>query len=326
MRVYDADVLGSALHELGEGPVWDDDTASVSWVDIVAGRAFRGRIESDDVVVAAAYQFPASVGAAAPTSDGGLLVAAHDRMVAVAPDGTRTESPPLLAATSGLRLNDGGIDPAGRYVVGTLSLEGVAGRAALLRIEDSGAATVLRAGLTLSNGIGWSPDGATVYLVDSVPGSLWSAPYDVGAGLVGNWWRVPARLVAVPDGMCVDDEGRLWVAQWGGSELTCFAPTGETLARVRLPAPHPTSAAFVGPRRDRLLITTARNELDEGQRSAAPLAGRLFVADVGARGLPTRRWSGRASAPGWDAAAPDRPDAASFRSDPSSTPRPQETP
>jgi sugar lactone lactonase YvrE len=311
VRVYDAEVLAGPVHELGEGPVWDDATGTLSWVDIVAGRAFRGRLEDDQVVIAAAYDFADTVGAAAPTADGGLLVAAHDRMVVVAGDGTRTEGPPVVPAGTDMRLNDGGVDPAGRYLVGTLSMAGAEGRAVLVRIDDAGTATTLRDGLSLSNGIGWSPDGGTVYLVDSVPGVLWSAPYDVAAGASGRWDALPVDFVGTPDGLVVDAEGRIWVAQWGGHEVTCLAPTGETLARVAVPAAHVTCAAFVGPGRDRLLITTARNELDEAARLASPHAGRLFLADVGASGLPTRRWAGRAAAPGWDAAAGSTPDAAS---------------
>ena len=309
MKAFAVGPAGDVVNELGEGPQRVDDSR-VSWIDIPAGLVWHAGWSAEGPVDPVATSFTANigvptVGAALPTSDGGLLAFAHDRLATINPAGVVQCGPPLPQVAPGMRFNDAGIDPAGRAFVGTLSLTGETGRAALLRVGRDGGLHVVRVGLSLANGMGWSPSGDTMYLVDSVPGLLWSAPYDVDAGEPGEW-RVMVdgfeeRHGGVPDGMCVDADGRLWVAIWGGSRVVCLDPaSGHELARVDVPARHVTCCAFVGPARDRLLVTTARNELDPEERREHPLAGRLFVSDVGSRGLsPSRRWEGHSAEPPW---------------------------
>ena len=309
MRTFTVEPVGDVVNELGEGPHRIDDE-QVSWVDIPAGLVWRARWSAGGPVDEVATSLTDIVGvptagAALPTSDGGLLVLAHDRLATIDPAGVVQCGPPLPQVAPGMRFNDAGIDPAGRAYVGTLSLTGETGRAALLRVGPDGSVHVVRVGLSLANGMGWSPSGDTMYLIDSVPGLLWSAPYDVRTGEPGEW-RVlvdgfEERHGGVPDGMCVDAGGRLWVAIWGGARVVCLDPSsGDELARVDVPAPHVTCCAFVGPARDRMLVTTARNELSAAEREAHPLAGRLFLGDVGSRGLsPTRRWEGSSTVPPW---------------------------
>lgn len=113
------------------------------------------------------------------------------------------------------------------------------------------------------------------------------------SGAVGSR-QVHLRIdEGAPDGLCVDTDGSLWVAVWGAGEVRCFDAAGEQVATVEVAAPHTSSIAFVGPARDRLLITTARTDLSAAQFDAHPLSGRLFLADVGARGVPTAVWAGR---------------------------------
>jgi len=297
VREYQADRAGDTVHDLAEGPRWDDLHGLVSWVDIPNGRVFRGSLGTDAVegvgglMVTDRLDFPDTVGSAVPTSDGGLLVAAHDRLVTVAPDGTRHATAPVIERADQLRLNDSAVDPAGRLLVGSMATDGRPGAGALFRLDRSGRVTVLRRGMNLANGIGWSPDGTTLYLVDSVPGTLWSASYDVATGDVRGWTPLVSRFDGLPDGLCVDTAGRIWLAVWGGSQVRCFAPSGDPVAVVHVPAPHVTAAAFVGPALDRLLITTARVELDDETLTRYPDSGGLFLADVDAVGLPTTRWT-----------------------------------
>ena len=293
MRTYTAGPAFGAAHDLAEGPRWNDRDETVSWVDIANGRVFRGVLRSDDIRVTHRLDFPDTVGAACPTTDGGFVVAAHDRIVVVSADGSRTAFGPLVDRERHLRLNDAAVDPAGRLLVGSLATDGRTGAAALFRVEADGTPTVLRDGLNLANGIGWSPEGTTLYVADSVPGVLWSAAYDVGSGEAHDWVPLVTEFDGLPDGLCVDAEGRIWVALWNGAEVRCLAPSGEVLAVVGLPVPHVTAVAFVGPGRDRLLITSARDELDEEARLRHPDSGRLFLADVGARGLPTNPFTPR---------------------------------
>ncbi len=287
MREYTAGPAIGDVHELAEGPRWDDRGQSVSWVDIARGHVFTGQLDGDGIRVTNRLDFPDTTGAAVPTGDGGFAVAAHDRVVLVAPDGTRRASAPIVDRAARLRLNDAAVDPAGRLLAGSMAIDHRPAAAALFRLERDGTASVLRSGLNLANGIGWSPDGSTMYFADSVPGTLWSASYDVGSGDINAWKPLVTQFDGAPDGLSVDAEGRIWVAVWGGSQVRCYAPSGQAVARVRLPVPHVTAVAFVGPLRDRLLITSARDELDADERARYPDSGRMFFADVDARGLPT---------------------------------------
>ena len=291
MSDYAARLASPLQHELSEGPRWDDVTATVSWVDIVQGHVYRGTVGDDDVSGTRVLAFPDTVGAAVPTSDGGLLVAAHDRIIVVSPDGTRHLSAPLVDREQLLRLNDAAVDPAGRLLVGSLASDHRTGAAELFRLEADGTSTVVRSGMNLANGIGWSPDGTTVYVNDSVPGTVWAADYDVASGDIDGWHALVDSLHGSPDGLCVDTEGRIWVAEWNAARVTCLSPAGDVVHVVHLPVPHVTAIGFVGPSRDRLLITSARDELEDDRRAQFPLSGRLFLAEVDAVGLATNRWT-----------------------------------
>jgi sugar lactone lactonase YvrE len=161
----------------------------------------------------------------------------------------------------------------------------------LARREDDGGITVIDDDLTVSNGLAWSPEGTTLYSVDSGPGTIWARAYDATTGAVGE--RRPLLTVenGTPDGMCADADGNLWIAIFGAGEVRCHAPDGVLLATVTIPgAPHVTSLAFAGPDLDTLVITTARHELSPAQRDRDPDSGRLFVADVDAVGFPVPLW------------------------------------
>ena len=307
MTDYTARLAGARQHELSEGPRWDDATGTVTWVDIVQGQVFRGVVDADEVVGGLVVDLPDTVGFAVPTSDGGLLVADHDRILVVSADGTRHESLPLVDRGRLLRLNDAAVDPAGRLVAGSLAIDHRPGDAQLFRLEPDGTGTLLRDGLNLANGIGWSPDGRTIYVNDSVPGTVWAADYDVSSGDVDAWRPLVSELHGSPDGLTIDADGCVWVAEWNAARVTCFSPDGEVVHVVHVPVPHVTAVAFVGAARDRLLITSARDELEPERREQFPLSGRMFLADVDAVGLPTSRWSVAVDGAGWThLTAPDQ--------------------
>jgi sugar lactone lactonase YvrE len=309
MSDYTARLAGDRQHELSEGPRWDDESGTVTWVDIVQGQVLRGVVTADAVVGEVVVDLPDTVGFAVPTSDGGLLVAAHDRVQVIAPDGTRHESAPMVDRDRLLRLNDAAVDPAGRLVAGSLAIDHRPGEAEVFRLDADGTSTVLRSGLNLANGIGWSPDGATMYVNDSVPGTVWAVDYDVESGAAERWRPLVRELHGSPDGLTVDADGAIWVAEWNASRVTCFSPDGEVVHVVHVPVPHVTAMAFVGDARDRLLITSARDELEPERRAQFPLSGRMFLADVDAAGLPTSRWTVAVEGAGWTAlSALDHPE------------------
>jgi sugar lactone lactonase YvrE len=272
---------------LGEGPLWDAAAQRVRWVDIVAGTVLSARLDGSCLLDVSCHRVDATVGAVALADDGGLLVAGTKALVHLRPDGSRAVGPALLPDGPS-RLNDAQVDPSGAVVVGSLSRDGCTGREVLLRVGPDGAVTVLDDDLTLSNGLGWSPDGRTFYSIDSGPGLLWRRPWDPATGAAGPRSLLVRFDDATPDGMCVDAEGRLWVAMWGAGQVRCLGPDGHLLGVVEVAAAHTTSCAFVGPALDVLLVTTATDELGEQQRRDTPASGRLFTARVGATGrLPT---------------------------------------
>ncbi|HUX72050.1 MAG TPA: SMP-30/gluconolactonase/LRE family protein [Cellulomonadaceae bacterium] len=282
--------------ELAEGILWDDRRHEVVWVEITEGDLHVAGFDGTDLTARRVLPFGPTVGAVALTEDGGYLLAGSRGLVTLSPDGVLRRGPDLLGERQDVRLNDGTVDPQGRFLVGTLSLTGPTGLEELLRISPDGTVETVRTGLSLSNGVAFSPDGATVYHVDTLRHSLESHSYGPGAFDHDEpWVPVRAAFAGHPDGLVVDAEGLLWVAQWGASRVQRFAADGVLVAEVSVDAPQVSCMAFIGPERDTLAITTAR----EGLASPPAASGALFLADVGTTGLPEHRWAGSTRAPSW---------------------------
>ncbi len=165
-------------------------------------------------------------------------------------------------------------------------------RRSSFEFESDGRVTVIDDDIGLSNGLAFTPDGTQLYSIDSKRGTVWIRDYDVESGAVGSRREFLHVSGGDPDGMCLDSEGNLWIAVWGAAQVRCYSPTGEEIAVVDVDAPHTTSAAFVGPDLDTLLITTSSKKRDESPPREYQDAGRLFVAHVEVRGLPVPLWSG----------------------------------
>ncbi len=295
----------SQVYVLAEGPVWDSVRQRVLWVDINAGQVLAGDLQADQVVQTQRLSFPGTVGAAVCSAAGDLLIAGSrgvftvDADAAISADGTvaTVAGPTLIRPDKNSRLNDGGCDPAGRFLVGSLPLGDQPEPEQLFRVEDSGQVTVIDDDVVLSNGLAWAPDGSWLYHIDTTPGLIWIRSYDSDSGQFGER-RVFLKITdGHPDGMCLDAEGNLWVAIWGAGEVRCYSPSGEPLATVEVAAPNTSSVAFVGPDLDTLLITTASEQLSAAQLSQYPDSGKLFTATVGVTGLPVPYWSGQSAHP-----------------------------
>lgn len=279
---------GPERYDLAEGVLFDDRAGLVRFVDIREGRVLSARLDGDRLVDTVEVRVRETVGAVALAEDGGLLVAAARRLATISPEGGLSFGPEILTDDRPMRFNDGGVDPQGRFVVGTLSLSGPLGTEKLLRVSPDGSVETLRDGIQLSNGLGWSPDGATIYHVDTFAKTLSSHSYGPdGFDADEPWAAIPAEFPGYPDGMRVDAEGMLWVAQFSGGCVVRYAPDGRELPRVLVDAQQPTCVGFVG---ERVVITSAIEHLTPEER--VPADGALFLADVGVAGVPPHRWTG----------------------------------
>lgn len=284
------------MHELAEGPFWDAPRARLLWVDIRRGSVFSGELGSDGTVgCIEEVSVPGTAGAVAAAEDGSWIIAGSDRLWIRSPEGVLTAGATVLPPTSGRRLNDGKPDPAGRYLVGSLSLSGPSTSETLVSIDHSGGIRVLDDDLTLSNGLAWSADGRTLYSVDTERRVVFRRDYDPSTGDTGPRSVFLEVTDGYPDGMCIDAEEHLWIAMWGLGEVHRYSPAGEQVDTVAVPAPHVSSAAFAGEDLGTLVITTARQDLDSAALSRFPDSGRLFTVRVPVPGLPQPLWSGSAS-------------------------------
>ena len=297
------------VYDLAEGVIWDDRAGRVRWVDIWRGRVLSGRIEiselhgtrivdTSEIVLGAHSDAPQTAGAVALADDGGLLVAAARGLATISPAGVVSFGPDLLGDRGNVRLNDGSVDPQGRFVVGSLSLTDETGEEVLLRVNPDGVVETLRTGIRLSNGIAFAPDGGTIYHVDTLAGTVSSHPYAPGAfDAAEPWVTVVDALPHPPDGLTVSADGDLWIAQFGGSGVLRYSSSGERMDEIITDATQATCPGFMGPGLDILAITTAQEGLDVW----ADKSGALFVARPGAIGLPVPRWPGSTTTPYWSA-------------------------
>lgn len=269
----------------GEGPVWSPSWGGLRWVDMLAGDilslAADGSIRRRHVGSVAA--------AVRPRRGGGAVIGVERGFALEQPDGTIVTLPPLWSDPN-LRMNEGGCDPDGRFYCGSMPYDRTPGAGSLYRLDPDRTTTVVLDTVTISNGLDWSPDGSRAYYVDTDTGRVDVFDYTPDAGLhARRAFVVVAPDVGRPDGLTVDAEGGVWVALHRGGAVHRYTADGELSEVVEVPPRKVTACALGGERLDRLFITTSREGLAPDED---PLAGALFVADVGVRGLPVREFAG----------------------------------
>lgn len=281
------DVVLAAEALLAEGPVWDARSSCLRWVDI-----HRGRVHRFDPVsgVDTFFEVGEDVGTVAVRAAGGLVVATTTGLYTCLEDGGRRT---LLHAVDtdppGGRFNDGKADPWGRFWAGTM-LDDPHGACALYRLDPDHSLHTMVTGVSCSNGLAWSPDGTTMYYIDTQTGGVDAFDHTPSTGALSRRRRIVDIDRGWPDGMTVDADGCLWVALWDGWAVRRYAPDGRLLATVEVPAQRVTSCAFGGPTLSTLYITTARVGLRDF--TDQPSAGSLFAVEPGVAGLPAGEWAG----------------------------------
>jgi len=275
-------------HDLGEGARWDARRNELLRVDITAGRVHRDLVTSDgSLEPVREYQVPGTVGAIAPVGgDAGWLLAANRGFSYLSPDGSLRQLADVVP--EGLRMNDAACDPQGRLWAGSKAHDNRDGAAALYRLDGRGHAELMLDGLTISNGLGWSPDGTIMYLADSIPGEVLAFAFNGEHGAISDR-KVLIDLrdgEGAPDGLTVDAAGDLWVAIWGVGQVRRYRPDGEEREVLSVPARETTSCAFAGPGLRRLYVTTATEDWTDDRRRAEPGAGLVYRFETDATGRP----------------------------------------
>ncbi|WP_432055884.1 SMP-30/gluconolactonase/LRE family protein [Streptomyces sp. bgisy022] len=268
-----------------EGPVWSEAWGGLRWLDMLAGDVLS--LAPDHSVTR--RHIDTVVAAVRPRRGGGAVIGVERGFALEDTNGTVTVLDSLWS-DEGVRMNEGGCDPDGRFYCGSMAYDGREGAGSLYRLDADGSTTTVLGEVTVSNGLEWSPDGDRAYYADTATGRVDVFDYDRGAGLSG---RRPFASVpdgdGGPDGLTVDAEGGVWVALYGGSSVRRYAFDGTLDEVVELPVSKVTACTFGGPGLDRLFITTSREHLEPG---AEPEAGALFSCSPGVRGVPVREFAG----------------------------------
>jgi sugar lactone lactonase YvrE len=285
------DVAVPAGAEVAERPLWDERHGCLVWVEVTAGRLHRYRpVFGDDVLA----QLEVPLGAAGLRSGGGYVLAAGDGFHLVDQDGRREEGPfrPSDMAAN-VRFNDGACDPAGRFWAGTVALDSRRGGGALYRFDPDRSIHRVLGHVTESNGIGWSPDGETLYYVDSGEPRIRAFEFDAEVGSLG---RVRDLVLLnedeIPDGLTVDEEGCVWVALWGAGTVRRYSSSGVLLERLPVPVSRVSCPGFGGPDLADLYVTTAWEGMSVQERVAQPLAGHILRTRAGVKGRVASRFGG----------------------------------
>ena len=269
----------------GEGPVWSERWGGLQFVDMLAGDilslADDGAVQRRHVGdVAAAIR---------PRSKGGSVIGIERGFALENIDGTLIRQDELWT-NDRVRMNEGSCDPDGRFYCGSMSRDKRPGAGALYRLDPDLSVRVVLPGVTISNGLEWSRDGSRAYYNDTATFSVSVFDYDSHAGLTNR--RVFVDLSAEgkrPDGLTVDEQGGVWVALSNGSAVRGYTVDGVLGEVVEVPVKKVTACTFGGPQLDQLFITTSKEGVDT---ATDPLAGSLFQAVVGVRGLPAREFAG----------------------------------
>ena len=277
--------ISEVISDLGEGPIWSANTNSVTWTDITQNTFHTADIDTGRTM---SFGVPSMVGAIAHSKDGGYIAATQKGFARIGVDGKY--SPLHSFLPDDMRMNDGKVDPSGRFWAGSMALSFEKGRGSLYVLEKDNSYRSILDDITLSNGMGWSPDAQYFYYIDSVPGVLKRFDYDLYTGHISN----PKDLITfdsssgIPDGMSMSSDGKIVIALWDGGRIEIYEPSGEKVSEITLGVSRPTSCTFAGTNRDILIVSTASQGID---RADEPLAGKILaVTGTGLSGLPTQQY------------------------------------
>ena len=288
--VWDAQAL------LGEGAYWSTREQALYWVDILGGQLHRWNPSSD---ARTSWHFDSFISAVTECADAPGLLLALRHSVAYWDPAQPSSAPQTLCVLEPdaprNRCNDGKCDAMGRFWVGTMDASCAQPTGALYCVDAKGRKRLVATGFVVTNGPTWTQDQRTMLFNDTARGRVWAYDFDAEHGRLHHrrLWLQFASDEGLPDGMCTDAAGRIWICHWGGGCVTCHDPVdAHELDRIELPVRQVTSCAFGGEDGRTLFITTAREGLSDTDRLQQPLAGGLFARRMDVSGLPPQRFAG----------------------------------
>lgn len=290
--MMEAQLVFDAKATLGEGPFWDARKQKLYWVDIMEKKI---HIHHPDTNENEFITVDHLIGTVVARESGGFIAATQHGFYEVAEDGTQTLIVDPEKELPDNRFNDGKCDPAGRFWAGTMHLDENEPSGSLYVLDQNLQVKKMLSNITISNGLAWTDDHKTMYYIDSPTKQVVAFDYDLSTGSISNK-RVVVTIPegeGIPDGMTIDADGNLWVAQWGGYKVSKWDPkTGKRLDEVKVPAKQVTSCVFGGKNLDELYITSARRGLDEEELTAYPHSGGVFRVKTDVKGSETFLFKG----------------------------------
>ena len=284
-----AELFARAGAHHAEGPFWDDRTARLLFVDALAGSV----VAVDGGGISTRHQLPSPVVTVIRRRATGGYAVATEHGIALCDETFSTcDSIAEVISDAALRTNDGGCDPLGGFVIGTMAYKQTPRAGAVFRVSEDRGVTKILDGISISNGVQWSADGTHVYYIDTPTRRVDTFEVDPDTGAWSN--RRPHiwidRPDGVPDGMAIDEEGGLWVALWGAGVVNHYDAGGHHVGTIQIPrASQVSSCAFGGHDRKTLFITTSRQSLAAGEE---PLAGSVFAVQTDFRGASLAEFAG----------------------------------
>jgi D-xylonolactonase len=276
----------SVQNELGETPIWVPEEKALYWVDIGRHMIFRLDVNTHDYE---SFKPNMPVRGLCRRGAGGWLIITDAGLAFWDRASNRCEFivDPYTDRPD-LQFNDGAIDRQGRLLVGSYNSARLdAPDGSLYRLDADRTLRKLDKNLVLSNGIGLSPDGKTLYVSEMFAHKITAYDYEIESGIAGNrrvFVAIPEDA-GKPDGLTVDSQGFVWAAHWGGWRITRYDPAGKLEREVRIPTENVTCIGFGGQNLDELYITTAWYDLSAQQRKYQPLAGDLFRVQTDIKGI-----------------------------------------
>ncbi len=267
---------------LGEGVLWQASTQSIWWTDIETSCLYQANWPFEDENPRC-FPTPKRLASFAFTDSTDTLMCAFENGFALFRPADQTIHWLAHVDITGTRLNDGRVDPMGRFWSASMVEDRAAGsNGRLFCLDPETGIETHDTDLLIGNGICWSPDGSTQYWSDSARHVIYAASFN-SMGVLGDK-QVFVRLEppAVPDGAVTDKNGNLWSALWAAHAVGCFAPCGKEIMRIDLPCQQPTCVCFGGADMDILFISSAK----KGLSAANSQDGNLFAYKVDTQGLP----------------------------------------